>query len=111
MSINYGLVHLLCAPPMVTSMQNNCCHLFVGTYVISSPKLKFPRHPFTPRGSGKTGLQKTYQSNTEPQAYDWMSLGIDDMCHGQKSPYWGWEKSHLLIGILIMGPYKPLLLG
>ena len=22
--------------------------------------------------------------------------------------YWGWETSHLLIGILIMGPYKPL---
>ena len=25
------------------------------------------------------------------------------MCHGQKSQYWGWETSHLLIGILIMG--------
>ncbi len=29
------------------------------------------------------------------------------MCHGQKSLYRGWS-SHLLIGILIMGPYKPL---
>ena len=26
------------------------------------------------------------------------------MCHGQKSPYWGWS-SHLLIGILIINGY------
>ena len=27
---------------------------------------------------------------------------IQNMCHGQKSQYWGWS-SHLLIGILVMG--------
>ena len=31
-----------------------------------------------------------------------------DMCHGQGCRvFWGWETSHLLIGILIMGIYTP----
>ena len=33
---------------------------------------------------------------------DFKTPFIGDMCHGQKSQYWGWS-SHLLIGILIMG--------
>ena len=32
------------------------------------------------------------------------------MCHGQKSLYWGWETSHLLIEILIMGIQTPTVL-